>query len=172
MLQRHLQQFFTGIGNLALPPDKRAGVQLKNLHLFQSCDHGLFCRISVDRTFFIDIVEQDHQIQMPQNVWFGIVDTGQIILKVLFCIVNRISMMVQPDDVMKNKKSVNKAMQQIRELPQDELVARDGALRKEKFLLRAQAKSGQLESPAKIRTARRNLARVMTELNKRASAGK
>ena len=48
---------------------------------------------------------------------------------------------------MKNKKSVNKAMQQIRELPQDELVARDGALRKEKFLLRAQAKSGQLESP-------------------------
>ena len=73
---------------------------------------------------------------------------------------------------MKNKKSVNKAMQQIRELPQDELVARDGALRKEKFLLRAQAKSAQLESPAKIRTARRNLARVMTELNKRASAGK
>ena len=55
---------------------------------------------------------------------------------------------------MKNKKSVNKAMKQIRELPQDELVARDGALRKEKFLLRAQAKSGQLESPAKIRTAR------------------
>ena len=73
---------------------------------------------------------------------------------------------------MKNKKSVNKAMQQIRELPQDELVARGGALRQEKFLLRAQAKSGQLESPAKIRTARRNLARVMTELNKRASAGK
>ena len=32
---------------------------------------------------------------------------------------------------MKNKKSVNKAMKQIRELPQDELVARDGALRKE-----------------------------------------
>ena len=73
---------------------------------------------------------------------------------------------------MKNKKTVNKAMQQIRELPQDELVARDGELRKEKFLLRAQAKSGQLESPAKIRTARRNLARVMTELNNRASAGK
>ncbi len=73
---------------------------------------------------------------------------------------------------MKNKKSVNKAMQQIRELSQDELVARDGELRKEKFLLRAQAKSGQLENPAKIRTARRNLARVKTELNKRASAGK
>ena len=73
---------------------------------------------------------------------------------------------------MKNKKSVNKAMKQIRELSQDELVARDGELRKEKFLLRAQAKSGQLESPAKIRAARRNLARVMTELNKRASAGK
>ena len=73
---------------------------------------------------------------------------------------------------MKNKKSVNKAMKQISELPQDELVARDAELRKEKFLLRAQANSGQLESPAKIRTARRNLARVMTELNKRASAGK
>ena len=73
---------------------------------------------------------------------------------------------------MKNKKSVNKAMKQITELKQDELVARDAELRKEKFLLRAQAKSGQLESPAKIRPARRNLARVMTELNKRASAGK
>jgi len=73
---------------------------------------------------------------------------------------------------MKNKTTVNKAMKQIRELSQDELVARDADLRKEKFLLRAQAKSGQLESPAKIRTARRNLARVMTELNKRASAGK
>ena len=73
---------------------------------------------------------------------------------------------------MKNKKSVNKAMKQITELKQDELVARDAELRKEKFLLRAQAKSGQLESPAKIRTARLNLARVMTELNKRASAGK
>ena len=73
---------------------------------------------------------------------------------------------------MKNKKSVNKAMKQISELPQDELVARDAELRKEKFLLRAQAKSGQLESPAKIRLARRNLARVMTELNNRASAGK
>ena len=71
-----------------------------------------------------------------------------------------------------SKPTVNKAMKQIRELPQDELVARDGELRKEKFLLRAQAKSGQLESPAKIRTARRNLARVMTELNNRASAGK
>ena len=73
---------------------------------------------------------------------------------------------------MKNKKTVNKAMKQISELSQDELVARNGELRKEKFLLRAQAKSGQLESPAKIRTARRNLARVMTELNNRASAGK
>ena len=73
---------------------------------------------------------------------------------------------------MKNKTTVNKAMKQIRELSQDELVARNGELRKEKVLLRAQAKSGQLENPAKIRTARRNLARVMTELNKRASAGK
>ena len=71
-----------------------------------------------------------------------------------------------------SKPTVNKAMKQIRELPQDELVARDAALRKEKFLLRAQAKFGQLESPAKIRLARRNLARVMTELNNRASAGK
>ena len=75
---------------------------------------------------------------------------------------------------MSNKypKSTNKAMKQITELKQDELVAREAELRKEKFLLRAQAKSGQLESPAKIRLARRNLARVMTELNNRASAGK
>lgn len=73
---------------------------------------------------------------------------------------------------MKNKKSVNKPMKQISGLKPEELVAREAELRKEKFLLRAQAKSGQLESPAKIRLARRNLARVMTELNKRASAGK
>ena len=72
----------------------------------------------------------------------------------------------------KYPKSVNKAMKQISDLKQDELVARDAELRKEKFLLRAQAKSGQLENPAKIRTARRNLARVMTEINKRAKAGK
>ena len=72
----------------------------------------------------------------------------------------------------KYPKSVNKAMKQISDLKQDELVARDAELRKEKFLLRAQAKSGQLENPAKIRTARRNLARVMTEINKGAKAGK
>ena len=50
---------------------------------------------------------------------------------------------------MKNKTTVNKAMKQIRELSQDELVARDAELRKEKFLLRAQAKSGQLEARPK-----------------------
>ncbi|GEM_PF-343512 len=68
------------------------------------------------------------------------------------------------------KPTVNKAMKLIIELTDEELSRRDAELRKEKFQLRAQAKSGQLDKPAKIRQARRNLARVLTEQNKRSAA--
>lgn len=64
---------------------------------------------------------------------------------------------------------MKKQMKVYREMSDEELARQDGELRKEKFLLRAQAKSGQLESPAKIRTARRNLARVLTEQAQRAA---
>lgn len=68
------------------------------------------------------------------------------------------------------KQTVNKEMKVIAELTDEELVRRDAELRKEKFQLRAMSKSGQLQSPALIRKARRNLARVLTEQNKRAAA--
>ena len=64
---------------------------------------------------------------------------------------------------------MTKQMKVYREMSDEELARQDGELRKEKFLLRAQAKSGQLESPAKIRAARRNLARVLTEQAQRAA---
>ncbi len=64
---------------------------------------------------------------------------------------------------------MKKQMKVYREMSDEELARQDGELRKEKFLLRAQAKSGQLESPAKIRAARRNLARVLTEQAQRAA---
>ena len=48
----------------------------------------------------------------------------------------------------------------------DELVN----LKKESFNLRFQQATGQLENPAKIRTARRAAARVLTVLNQKAAA--
>ncbi len=68
------------------------------------------------------------------------------------------------------KPTVNKAMKLIAELSDQELVLKDAELRKEKFNLRAQQKSGQLKNTASIRTARRNLARVLTEQKKRSAA--
>ncbi len=56
------------------------------------------------------------------------------------------------------------------EMSDEELTRRIADLRKEKFELHAQARAGQLESPAKIRLARRDLARALTEAAKRASA--
>ena len=43
-------------------------------------------------------------------------------------------------------------------------------LKKESFNLRFQQATGQLENPAKIRTARRAAARVLTVLNQKAAA--
>ena len=43
-------------------------------------------------------------------------------------------------------------------------------LKKESFNLRFQQATGQLENPARIRTARRNAARVKTILNQKAAA--
>ena len=59
---------------------------------------------------------------------------------------------------------------ELREMSDEELARQIDDLKKEKFNLRAQARAGQLESPAKIRLARRDLARALTELAQRTAA--
>ena len=43
-------------------------------------------------------------------------------------------------------------------------------LKKEQFNLRFQAATGQLENPARMKTVRRNVARVLTVLNEKAAS--
>lgn len=50
-----------------------------------------------------------------------------------------------------------------KEMTDAELDNQIGEMRKEKFNLGAQAKSGQLENPAKLKQLRRNIARALTE---------
>ncbi len=52
----------------------------------------------------------------------------------------------------------------------DQLREELASLKKESFNLRFQQATGQLENAAKIRTARRNAARVKTVLNQKAAA--
>ena len=61
-------------------------------------------------------------------------------------------------------------MKLFKEMSDEELARQIDDLKKEKFNLRAQARAGQLESPAKIRLARRDLARALTELAQRTAA--
>ena len=61
-------------------------------------------------------------------------------------------------------------MKLFKEMSDEELARQIEDLKKEKFNLRAQSRAGQLESPAKIRFARRDLARALTELNQRTAA--
>ena len=58
-------------------------------------------------------------------------------------------------------------MKLFKEMSDEELARQIEDLKKEKFNLRAQSRAGQLESPAKIRLARRDLARALTELEQR-----
>ncbi len=60
-------------------------------------------------------------------------------------------------------------MKQIKEMTNEELNRQIDEFRKEKFNLRAQSKRGQLESPAKVKQTRRDLARALTEKNARAA---
>ncbi|KZY46736.1 50S ribosomal protein L29 [Roseovarius sp. HI0049] len=43
-------------------------------------------------------------------------------------------------------------------------------LKKEQFNLRFQAATGQIENPARMKTVRRNVARVLTVLNEKAAS--
>ena len=56
---------------------------------------------------------------------------------------------------------------EIRELTQDELVRALDDTRREVFNLRMQLQTGQLEDTARIRHARREVARLLTEQNVR-----
>ena len=58
-------------------------------------------------------------------------------------------------------------VEEIRELGVDELRTREKELDDQLFRLRIQKSMGQLEAPAKLRTLRRDLARVKTILRER-----
>ncbi len=58
---------------------------------------------------------------------------------------------------------------EIRELGVDELQAREKELDDQLFRLRIQKSMGQLEAPAKVRTVRRDLAKVKTILREKAT---
>jgi large subunit ribosomal protein L29 len=56
---------------------------------------------------------------------------------------------------------------ELREKTVDELQHREQELAEQLFALRLQKTTGQLEKPAKMRTARKDLARVLTVLNEK-----
>ena len=57
--------------------------------------------------------------------------------------------------------------QQVKEMTSEELVAKLAELKSELFNLRFRQASGQLESPISIRTCKRDIARVNTEIRAR-----
>ncbi len=59
----------------------------------------------------------------------------------------------------------------IRELSEDELRGREKDLDDQMFRLRIQKSMGQLEAPAKVRTLRKDLARIKTILREKQAAG-
>lgn len=60
---------------------------------------------------------------------------------------------------------------QVREMSVEELRAKETDLAQQLFALRLQRVTGQLENPAKLRQARRDLARVLTVLKEQGSEG-
>ncbi len=67
---------------------------------------------------------------------------------------------------MKSKQRVSDLRTQTPDQLQDELLS----LKKEQFNLRFQRATGQLESTARVRQVRRDIARIMTTLGDRARA--
>jgi len=59
-------------------------------------------------------------------------------------------------------------MKELTELVIDELLTKRRDLRQESLHLRLQQQSGQLEQPSRLRLLRRDIARIETELSKRA----
>ena len=60
-------------------------------------------------------------------------------------------------------------MNEIRELSDAEIAVRLDELGKERFSTAVQARTGKLDNPSKIRSIRRDVARIKTELNRRRS---
>jgi len=60
----------------------------------------------------------------------------------------------------------------LRELTDEELAAKLGESRQELFNLRFQSATGALENGARLRTAKRQIARILTLQNERARLGK
>ena len=58
-------------------------------------------------------------------------------------------------------------MKAIKEMTSEELVAKLGELKSELFNLRFRQASGQLENPVSIRTCKRDIARINTEIRAR-----
>ena len=59
-------------------------------------------------------------------------------------------------------------VKELRELSVDELSTRRRDLKQELLHLRVQKESGQIENPARIKEARRDIARIETLLNEKA----
>jgi large subunit ribosomal protein L29 len=62
-------------------------------------------------------------------------------------------------------------MKELTELVMDELLTKRRDLRQESLHLRLQQQSGQLEQPSRLRLLRRDIAKIETELSKRAKKG-
>jgi large subunit ribosomal protein L29 len=58
-------------------------------------------------------------------------------------------------------------IKEIRDLGTDELIQKNKELVEELFKLRLRHTSGQLESPAMMRSVRKNIARIMTVMKER-----
>ena len=63
-----------------------------------------------------------------------------------------------------------KSTKKLSELSVDELSTRRRELKEESLMLRVQKEAGQLENPARIRTARREIARIETLLTAKRAA--
>ena len=61
-------------------------------------------------------------------------------------------------------------IKELRELSVDELATRRRDLKEELLNLRVQKESGQIENPARIKDARRDIARIETLLTEKAAA--
>lgn len=68
------------------------------------------------------------------------------------------------------ERKENMSANDLREKTPDQLREQLTELKKEQFNLRFQQATGQLENPARMRTARREAARVLTVLNEKAAS--
>lgn len=62
---------------------------------------------------------------------------------------------------------MSKSIKNLSELTVEELTARRRELKEESLMLRVQKEAGQLENPARLRTLRREVARIETVLSVR-----